>query len=202
MEEKKKEQQRIINGYLFESNQEYIKAQREKQVVDQMKKTMDWKNPNIAYKLYRKILDNQSFTTIIGIHFLWELRAVILRSGMEVEAEQLFVPVKGMEITEADKESVKNDKKPDTTQAVHWNAQIEKYKLALEKSQSSNKLKNIVIAFLIFIIGGMLVISQITPYSLFSDYENKIINRYEEWEMELEAREAAVTERENALNGQ
>ena len=33
-------------------------------------------------------------------------------------------------------------------------------------------------------------------------YETKIINRYAEWEQELEAREAAVTERENALKGQ
>ena len=66
----KKEQLKVINGYLFENNQEYLKAQKEKQIVDQMKKTMDWKNPEIAYKLYRKVLDTNSFTTIIGIHSL------------------------------------------------------------------------------------------------------------------------------------
>ena len=82
------------------------------------------------------------------------------------------------------------------------NAQLEKYSNMVEKYKISSRNKNIIIAFLVFIIAGMLVISQLTPYSVFSDYENKIINQYEEWEKELEAREAAVTERENALKGQ
>lgn len=198
MEENKK----VINGYLFESNQEYIKAKREKQVVDQMKKTMDWKNPETAYKLYRKILDKNSFTTIIGIHFLWELRTVILRSGMEVEAEELFVPVKGMEI--ADTEAERHIESPPfgPAGAALQNEHLEKYRLLVEKYQMSGKIKNIIIAFLVLMIAGMLVISQLTPYSVFTDYENKIINQYEEWEKELETREAAVTERENELNGQ
>ncbi len=198
----KKEQLKVINGYLFETNQEYIKAKREKQVVDQMKKTMDWKNPEIAYKLYRKILDNNSFTTIIGIHFLWELRTVILRSGTTVDAEQLFVPVKGMELVDMDADDDKKEKHSLSAKSMLGNAQFEKNSIALEKYRNSNKVKNIIIAFLVFIIAGMLVISQITPYSVFTDYETKIINQYEEWEKELEAREAAVTERENALKGQ
>ncbi len=202
MDETKKEEKKVINGYLFETNQEYIKAQREKQVVDQMKKTMDWKNPETAYKLYRKILDKNSFTTIIGIHFLWELRSVILSSGMEVDAEQLLVPVKGMEISESETKQQKETNQPNSAKTVFQNEKNEKYRLIAEKYQSSNKIKNIIIAFLVFIIAGMLIISQITPYSIFSDYENKIINQYEEWEKELEAREAAVTERENALKGQ
>lgn len=197
----KKEQLKVINGYLFENNQEYIKAQKEKQVVDQMKKSMDWKNPEIAYKLYRKILDNNSFTTIIGIHFLWELRTIILRSGMKVDAEQLFVPIKGMELADAGTDEEKKEKLSSSAKSVFDNVRLEKYSNAVEKYKTSARIKNIVIACLVFIIAGMLVISQITPYSVFSDYETKIINRYAEWEQELEAREAAVTERENALKG-
>ena len=198
----KKEQLKVVNGYLFENNQEYLKAQKEKQIVDQMKKTMDWKNPEIAYKLYRKVLDNNSFTTMIGIHFLWELRTVILRSGMKVDAEQLFVPIKGMGLTEADLGDDKKGRLSSSSKAVFDNAQLEKYSNMVEKYKTSSRNKNIIIAFLVFIIAGMLAISQFTPYSVFSDYENKIINQYEEWEKELEAREAAVTERENALRGQ
>ena len=198
----KKEQLKVVNGYLFENNQEYLKAQKEKQIVDQMKKTMDWKNPEIAYKLYRKVLDNNSFTTMIGIHFLWELRTVILRSGMKVDAEQLFVPIKGMELVEADSGNDKKGRLSSSSKEVFDNAQLEKYSNMVEKYKTSSRNKNIIIAFLVFIIAGMLAISQFTPYSVFSDYENKIINQYEEWEKELEAREAAVTERENALKGQ
>ena len=198
----KKEQLKVINGYLFEDNHEYTKAQKEKQIVDQMKKSMDWKNPETAYKLYRKILDNNSFTTIIGIHFLWELRTVILRSGMKVDAEQLFVPIKGMELADTDSSDDKKGRLSSSAKAVFDNAQLEKYSNTIEKYKASSRVKNIVIAFLVFIIAGMLAISQITPYSVFSDYETKIINQYEEWEKELEAREAAVTERENALKGQ
>ena len=126
MEENKKEQLKVVNGYLFENNQEYIKAQKEKQIVDQMKKTMDWKNPEIAYKLYRKVLDNNSFTTMIGIHFLWELRTVILHSGMKVDAEQLFVPIKGMELTESDSGDDKKGRLSSSSKAVFDNAQPKK----------------------------------------------------------------------------
>lgn len=202
MGEAKKDDKKAINGYLFESNQEFIKAQREKQVVDQMKQTMDWKEPKTAYKLYLKILDKNSFTTIIGIHFLWELRSVILRSGMELNGELPSVPVKGMEIVDNETNSPDKNVRQSAAMSALQEAQVEKYRLTAEKCQTSNKIKNIVIAFLVLIIVGMLAISQLTPYSIFTDYETKIINQYEEWEKELEAREAAVTERENALKGQ
>lgn len=203
MEENKK----IINGYLFESNQEYIKAQREKQVVDQMKKTMDWKNPKTAYKLYLKILDRNSFTTIIGIHFLWELRSVILRSGIELDGELPSVPVNGIEIIDQSirkgtgSETVQHGKKISQA-AAGETPEAEKYRLLYEEYKEANRVKKIIIAFLLLIIIGILTVSQLTPYSIFTDYENKIINQYEEWEKELEEREAAVTERENALKGQ
>lgn len=199
MEDSRKEEKRVINGYFFESNQEYIKAKREKQVVEQMKKTVDWKNPETAYKLYRKILDKNSFTTIIGIHFLWELRAVILRSGMEVSAEELFVPVKGMGIGSFLGEGEEKEVLVQKRKEKYLEEKLEKYGIALQSCQNSNKLKNMIIGFLLFIIVGLFAISWATPYTVFTDYENKIINQYEEWEKELEAREAAVTERENAL---
>ena len=107
-----------------------------------------------------------------------------------------------MELLEADSGDDKKGKLSSSSKAVFDNAQLEKYSNMVEKYKTSSKNKNIIIAFLVFIIAGMLAISQLTPYSVFSDYENKIINQYEEWEKELEAREAAVTERENALKGQ
>ncbi len=196
------ETRKLLDGYLFESNQEFIKAKREKDVVEQMKKTVDWKNPATAYKLYQKILNKNSFTTVIGIQFLWELRTVVMQSGMKIEGELLPIKVKGMEITDTEGKDGRTVRRTSSAMSALQSTQVEKYHQIAEEYQTANKTKKIIIAFLILIIVGMLTVSQLTPYSIFTDYEEKIINQYEAWEKELKEREAALTEREEALKNQ
>ena len=65
-----------------------------------------------------------------------------------------------------------------------------------------------VICFLLVIIIVMLVITYNSQYSVFtyftnykSDMENELIDKYENWESELEERERQLEEREKALSG-
>ncbi len=199
------ETKNILDGYLFENNQEFIKAKKEKEVIEQMKNTMDWNNPTTAYKLYQKILDKNSFTTIIGFQFLQQLRLVIIQSGLKKQEDLLPIKLSQIETTnkgQKNNSQGKTVKKTSSAMSTLQNEQLEKYRQIAEKHQTANKTKNIIIIFLIVIIVGMLTVSQLTPYSIFTDYEEKIINKYEAWEKKLEEREAAVTKREEALKNQ
>lgn len=199
------ETKNILDGYLFENNHEFIKAKKEKEVIEQMKKTMDWNNPTTAYKLYQKILDKNSFSTIVGFQFLQQLRSVIIQSGLKEQEDLLPIKLSQTETTNKEQKNnsqEKTVKKTSSAMSTLQNEQLEKYRQIAEKHQTANKTKNIIIAFLVVIIVGMLTVSQLTPYSIFTDYEEKIINKYEAWEKELEEREAAVTKREEALKNQ
>ncbi len=168
MEEKKRE----IDGYQFLNKRDYVKASREKEVVEQMKGSVNWKNPSVAYKLYNKILDKSSFHTIIGLYFLKELREIIVQSGINTKEGLRPITVKKQEV------------------------QVDAYQERYEGLKTANRVKGIVIAFLTLIIAGMLGVSYITPYTVFTNYEEKIKDQYSAWEQELNEREAALEEKE------
>ncbi|KSV60502.1 hypothetical protein [Acetivibrio ethanolgignens] len=171
MEERKRE----IDGFKFLNKRDYVKAEREKAIIEQMKSGVNWKNPSIAFKLYNKILDKNSFSTIIGMEFLRELREIIIKSGISIQEDLRPIPVKKQEI------------------------KVDEYQALYEQTKISNKIRTIVIAFLILIIAGMLTVSYFTPYSIFTDYEEKIKNQYSTWEQELNEREAELEKKEAGL---
>lgn len=168
MEENKRE----LDGYAFVSKRDFVKAEKEKGIVEQMKSGLDWRNPSVAYKLYNKILDKNSFNTIIGIDFLRELRDTIVKSGINTEEGLRPIPVKKQEV------------------------KVDEYQERYEGMKVANRIKKIVIAFLVLTIAGMLGVSYFAPYSIFSNYEEKIKDQYSAWEEELSEREAALKEKE------
>ena len=169
------ENKRELDGYEFLNKRDFVKAGKEKEIVEQMKGSVNWKNPSVAYKLYNKILDKNSFSTIIGIDFLKELREIIVQTGINTEEGLRPIPVKKQEV------------------------KVDEYQALYEESKTSNRIKLIIILFLSLMIVGMLGVSYFTPYNVFSDYEKKIENQYSVWEEELKEREALLDEREAAL---
>ena len=77
-----------VDGFHFDSAAEYADAKKESETIMHIRAKMNLKNPETALKVYYKLLDRQSFHTVIGICFLKELRDVITSSNM-VEAEEL-----------------------------------------------------------------------------------------------------------------
>lgn len=171
MEEEKRE----IDGYKFLNKRDYVKAEREKAVIEQMKSEFNWKNPSIAFKLYNKIIDKSSFTTIIGIEFLKELKEIIEKSGIGTQESLRPIPVKKQEI------------------------KVDEYQILYEEAKNSGRIKTIIIAFLVLIIAGMLAVSYFTPYNIFTDYEGKIKDQYSAWEEELKEWEEELIKKEEIL---
>lgn len=76
-----------VDGFHFDSAADYADARRESEAIAHIRSKMDIKNPEIALKVYYKLLDRQSFHTVIGICFLKELRDCVTASNMVEEQE-------------------------------------------------------------------------------------------------------------------
>ncbi len=180
----------VLDGYVFADVKEYEKAKKEKEAIDYFLSNSDLNNVQLIFKLYNKLLDKGTFQTIIGYNFLKSLQER-LQAGKDIPPKDIRpiyvhprqVIKKEIKSFEADQE----EKKWKATQEQHDGLKNKVVRM------------RIMIAFMAIIIIGMIVIAQMTPYSLFTNYEEKIVDQYQNWQVQLEQKEAELNERENAL---
>lgn len=177
-----------LSGYTFEDSQDYREAKRELESVEYIRANTDLNDINKVLKLYTKLVERKTFKSVVGIEFLVELRNKILDAGIVTENN-----LPGIRIEKTNKQIRVYDNDLEREQEKSYLAKLEDYRIRLKNSR-------IISAFLIGIIVIMLLISIFMDRSMYSIYENKIIDQYEAWQQELEAREAALEERENAVN--
>lgn len=179
-----------ISGYSFEDSQDYKEAKRELESVEYIKANTDLNDINKVLKLYTKLVERKTLKSVIGIAFMNELRYRILSAGIVSENNLPDIRIE----------------KPNNPIRVYDNVlehQQEKAHLAMIEDYRI-KLKNsrIISVFLIIIIVAMFLISIFMDRSMYSIYENKVIDKYEAWQQELDARETALEERENAVKNE
>ena len=177
---------RKIDCFVFEDNDTYEVAHKEKMVIDAIRQKYDVRNKRVALKLYQKILKDHSFTTVIGYSFLEELYC---------NMEQAKVPVNDLPrlpLKETAEERPGKGYLPAASKAKE-----EKWKILYQTQKTFNKKCKIVIAMLVILIAALFVIEYKSQDSIFTykqKTEQELIDKYETWEEELQ-------ERENALNG-
>lgn len=71
-----------VNGFQFENSNDYAEARREADAIEYLTGKMDVSNPEIAIKVYYKLLDRQNLHTIVGYNFLKQLRDFCINSGI------------------------------------------------------------------------------------------------------------------------
>ena len=62
-----------IDCFIFQKEETYEAAKKEKMVIDSIRKKYDVKNKRVALKIYQKAVKDNSFSTVIGYSFLEEL---------------------------------------------------------------------------------------------------------------------------------
>lgn len=77
-----------VNGFQFESATDYAEAKKEAEAIEYIVSKMDISDPQIAVKVYYKLLDRRNLKTIVGFNFLKELRDFCISSGL-VTKEQI-----------------------------------------------------------------------------------------------------------------
>ena len=169
-----------MDRYTFESRESYEKAVKEEELIQQLKKKADLKNNKTVLKLYNKLVAEKTFSTVIGYDFLEELRTQILKSGLVSEELLPEIPVK-----------VEEKKEQDTLPP---------------KKNVSGKYKKLKIALVaaLVLLAGFVIINFRFQYSIFTYFTNykanmeeELIDKYENWQANLEQREQALGKSED-----
>jgi len=183
-----KEKEYIVAGYSFVDTHDYKEAKREEETVEYIKAHTDLGDMNKVLKLYHKLVERNTLKTMVGYSFLNELRNNIIAAGVVTQDN-----LPGIRITKSEKEPRVYDNVLEKEQEQRHLAMIEDSRIKLRNSR-------IISAFLAFIIIVMIIIAVFSDRSMYSIYENQVIDKYESWQNDLDAREKALDLREQALD--
>ena len=175
-----------LNRLNFESREAYDRAKKEAEFVRKVEETMDLADGKTALKLYNKLVKEKLFSSVIGFEFLFELRDIIVQTGVADARALSPIPVREIIKTEND------------TLSEH-SIEVEKYKQLYEGQRVLNKKFKIAILACVIILIGFVIVNLKLEYSVFTYFTNykatmeeELVNKYQNWSEELERREQAL----------
>lgn len=183
-------------GFAFSDEKMMEKAVKEKEGIRYIKKSADMKNPQMIYELYCQIVRQRIFETPVGFAFLYDLQEYLKTNPSILNEDIPSIPVTGYRQTASGgaggqgrpKEAVKTK-----TKVIH--KKIEKnvdYKPWFRTSVTISVI-------LLLIVIGMFVVTATSGNINIINYENALIEKYENWETQLNEREERLMEREKEL---
>lgn len=190
------EKQIIIEGFCFTEEETAKQAKREADGIRYIVENTDMENPEMVWHLYHKLIAENLFETPVGISFLKEMRDYLAAVPSMKEQELQTIPVKGVQEEkgkEKDRE-LRNRRRERMVQAE--NSRTEKRIEQMKKNLRASLFGNL---FLVILVIGMIIITMTNDNPNILNYESKIINKYAQWQQELEDREQAVREQEQKL---
>ena len=183
-----KENEIVIEGFCFTDARMAEQAKREADGIRYIKENTDMESPEMVLQLYHKLIAERLFETPVGIGFLKEMRDYLAEvPGIrEQELEKIAVaPVLG----ERELRRARREKAEDRTR-------MEKKLKAVKKNLRTSLVCNL---FLIILVIGMVIVAMTSKQPNILNYENSLIDKYAQWQQELEEREQAVREKEQEL---
>ncbi len=176
----------IVNGYQFETKEDYEEAIREKKGIQYLNAQLDFNNGEKVLSIYMELIDKKIFITPIGIDYLKKLRNAILKSEIEPKEKlpAVYVPCSGKNHQEKIEKYVSQKYEND----------MKSMQKSLKKH--SNRFKT---SFLINIVllGMVIVMFFITLTSSninIINFETKLQDKYASWAEELKQKEQDLRE--------
>ena len=177
-----------VDGFLFEDEAVAELAKKEEEGIRFIKERTALNNPEVVYKLYQKLLDQNLFVTPVGQRFLVELQNVLLTTGYVAKDDIPPIPVAKVELPE-----------PEPKQPVNRVTKKIDAKVGGEYKKPFYVALFFAIVFGLSVL-GMFMINELSSNSItILNYREEIINEYSTWEAELNEWEAELREREKAL---
>ena len=156
-----KEQIYQIDGFIFYGKKEAEQAKKEAAGVEYLKDNIE-----AVLSVYNKTVEENLFETPVGLSYMRELQQYLRKIPYIAEKDILPIPVK----------SGNADTKP----------KEQKEKADFKKRYQT---MTVICALLVIMVVSMFAITLTSDSPTILDYEKKIVNRYEAWEQELDARE-------------
>ncbi|MBQ2706057.1 MAG: hypothetical protein IJF60_04490, partial [Agathobacter sp.] len=177
-----------VDGFLFEDEATAELAKKEEEGVRFIKERTALNNPEVVFKLYKKLLEQELFVTPVGQRFLVELQNILLSSNYIARADIPPIKVAKIEPPKVEEE------RP-----------VQKITKKIDKKVGGEYRKPFYIALFFAIVFGISVIGMFLINELSSNsvnilnYREAIENEYAGWAVELQEKEVELREREKAL---
>lgn len=186
--EKNRETELIVNGYSFETQEEYEKALEEKKSIERLMKKVNLNKGELLVALYSGLITQNKLSTVIGLEYLCRLRDIIINKKYAKTSELPPIQTGNFKT-----ERAVGYKLADTTQ-----------KLQAERQQTLKYKERVRTLFivniaLVIVIGVMMYIATTSNNVNIINYEHKLVDKYAAWETQLTEREQRVKEAEKRL---
>lgn len=172
-----------VEGFYFEDETVARQAMREYMYIEKMQEKVSMLQPNDLKDFYHKLIDKHIFSTQVGLTYLYEIRSTLIENyQFEDEAlDKIVIPMVKQEVPTLSDDSA--------SKAAEEIMALKRTKILLFAA----------VGILICVIIGFFVIIATNENIGYINTENKILNKYSQWQEELDAREQALDEREQAL---
>lgn len=221
------EVRRELAGYTFADEEQRDQAVRELDAIHYIRQNIDPDKPGMVLEIYKQILDQQLLHTPVGAVFLQELYEYLIEvpllEEMEIPKPPVWAEADGdvpgiggtqppasehgtsdtADLAAEDMAMVldlpEGDSRAERRARLAEERELRSLQEQVKRLQERGRRMGVAIVAMVIIIVAMFAISLTSGSTTILNYENKLIDKYEEWEQELQQREAAVRERENAL---
>ncbi len=170
-----------VGGFLFEDEETATQAKKEEEGVRFIKEKASLNNPEVVMKLYKTLLQQNLFTTPVGLRFLMELQSILMAS-----------------------EGVNKEDIPPLDTSVFFKAANVPEKTYKKKDRNYKHAFHVALFFsIVFGISviGMFAIEKISNDNVnILNYREEIINQFEQWEKELQEEEERLKNWEDDLS--
>ncbi len=174
-------------GFLFLNGEDAALADKERKQVEYLEKHLDYKNGEQVLGVYRKLIEERTFKTPVGMLYLKKMQNAL--------AEKAYIAKERIPAIPVDEPCDRSAKAPrERLQSVRVADKKRK-----EQQATNHKISvilNFVLAAVILAMFWMTMQSE-TPNML--NYRTALENKYAAWEQELTEREQAVREKELEL---
>lgn len=196
-----------IDGFLFTDAAESAQAKKEMEGIRYLRQKLDRDNPEQVLQVYNQAVDQQLFTTPVGYYFLKELQDYLITIPFikDEDIHRILISERMTETFEKSRAKAEKEEKKTAVKKYEDEKKIREKKIQAKNTDYKARFAWALLfdLVLLLLVVGMFAVNIISDNNVnILNYENQLIDRYEEWEEELTQREEAIKLKERELNGQ
>lgn len=203
----KKMSNRIINGFLFQNDDDEDYAREELNKIQYISDKLT-DEPEAVLAVYNKMIDSKLFITPVGYDYLKSLQDYLIKSPTISDDRISAIPVmisykealRFKEVEQKLKDATEEIEKLKKSSKAVKTPKAELPETPVEKLHRRYRFSIITIIVLSAVIVALFVITLKSNNPNIINYRHVIENDYAEWAQELSEKEIELNERENELN--
>jgi len=173
-----------LEGFQFSQEEKYKIAKEDYDAIQFFKEKLDMSDLPAVHKLYNRLIERGNFQTMVGYSFLKELQNILLENNYKTMDSLKKIHI----------ESIQNYAE------IVEEISVEHYKNLAEDRRIKNRNSRIINIILVITIVIMFFIAFKADKTLFTQFEQDMLDKYSAWEVELTEWEEQLREKEAEIN--